>query len=64
MRRYMPANIVFDGPITNLLSILCILLEVLSHAHAKLGGGNNLKFGTFIVRFPRDHAASMAVKGL
>ena len=30
------------GPITNLISILCILIEVLSRAHAKggmVGGG-------------------------
>ena len=32
---YTPANSVFDGPITNLLSILCILIEILSRAHAK-----------------------------
>ena len=43
----MPANSVFDGPVTNLLSVLCILIEVLSRAHEKgegvwggvLGGG-------------------------
>ena len=29
------ANSILDGPITNLLSILCILIEVLSRAHAK-----------------------------
>ena len=40
----MPENSISDGPITNLLSVLCILLEVLSLAHAKVcvggvGGG-------------------------
>ena len=35
MHTYTPANSIFDGPITNLLSILCILIEVLSRAHAK-----------------------------
>ena len=42
--------------ITNLLSVLCVSVEVLSCAHAK--------FGTFIGRFPSDGRASMAVKGL
>ena len=28
------------------------------------GGGNNFKFGMFTGRFPSDHAARMAVKGL
>ena len=32
---YTPANSIFDGPITNLLSILCILIEILSRAHTK-----------------------------
>ena len=32
---YMPANSIFDGPVTNLLSVLCILIEVLSCGHAK-----------------------------
>ena len=50
---------------TNLLSILRILTEVLSRAHAKRGKGLiNFKFGTFIDRFPSDAATSMAVKGL
>ena len=39
MHTYKLANSVFDGPITNLLSVLCILIEVLSRAHAKGGGG-------------------------
>ena len=50
----------------NLLSILCILIEVLSGVHEKGGGGglNDFKFSTFIGRFPSDGAASMAVKEL
>ena len=35
MHTYTPANSVFDGPITNLLSTLCISIEILSRAHAK-----------------------------
>ena len=34
----MPANSIFDGPITNLLSILCVWIEILWCAHAKRGG--------------------------
>ena len=39
---------IFDGPTTNLLLILCILIEVLLQAHAK-GKKilNYFKFGTF-----------------
>ena len=39
MYTYTPANSIFDSPITNLLSILKILVEILSRAHAKGGGG-------------------------
>ena len=39
MHTYTPADRVFDGPVTNLLSVLCILIEVLSHAHVGGGGG-------------------------
>ena len=31
----MPANSIFDSPMTNLLSVQCILIEILSHAHAE-----------------------------
>ena len=59
------ANSTFDGPITILLSVLCILVEVLSRAQAKSGKSlNDFKFGTSIGRFPSDGAASTAVKGL
>ena len=62
----MPANSIFDGPLTNLLSILCILIEVLSCAHAKGNkkGLNDFKFGTFVRHFQSDGVASRAVKGL
>ena len=61
----MPANSISDSPITNPLSILCILIEVLSRAHAKGEKSlNDFKFGTFNGRFPCDGAASMAVNGL
>ena len=54
-----------EGPITNLLLILCILIEVLSPAHAKGGKShNNFKFGTFIDCFSSDDVTNMAVKGL
>ena len=59
------ANSIFDGPITNLLSILYILVEVLSLAQAKRGESlHDFKFGAFIGRFSSDSAASTAVKGL
>ena len=65
MRIYTPANSIFDGPITNLPSVLCILIKVLSCAHAKGEKGfNDFEFGTFMGRFQSVGAASMAVKGL
>ena len=65
MHTYTPPCSIFDGPITNLLSVPCILIEILSGAQAKGKKVlNDLKFGIFIGRFPSDGAASMAVKGL
>ena len=65
MVTYMRANSIFDGSITNLISIPCSSIEVLSRAYAKGRKGLiNYKFDTFIDRFPSDSAASMAVKGL
>ena len=62
---YTPKDSIFDGPITNLHSLLCILIEVLSHADAKGAQRlHNFECGTFIGRFPSDHVASLAVKGL
>ena len=61
----MPADSVSDGPITNLLSILCFLIEILSPAHAKGEKSfNDFKFGIFTGRFLSDCTASMAMKGL
>ena len=65
MLAYTPANSIYDGPMTSLLSVLCTLMEVLSLAHAKGKKVlNDFKFGIFIGRFPNDDATSMAVKGL
>ena len=64
MHTYKLANNVFDGPISNLLLILCILIEIFSRAHALGGSLNDFKFGTFIDNFQSDGAASKAVKGL
>ena len=62
----MPPDSIFDGPITNLLSILSILIEIL-FMYSREGvkkGFNVFKFGTFIGRFPSDGTAGVAVKGL
>ena len=37
MQSYTHANSIFDGPITNLLSILCVLIHISSRAHPKGG---------------------------
>ena len=61
----MSANSIFDGPTTNLLSVLCILIEILSGAHTtEKKSRNGFKFGTSVGCFPSDGATSMAVKGL
>ena len=55
----------FDGLVTNLLSVLCILVEILSCAHAK--GEKALTISNLallLVVFPSDGAGSMTVKGL
>ena len=57
MRPYKPDSSISDGPMTNLLSILCILIEALSRAHAKWGHSlNDFKFGTHFSRFQNLHA--------
>ena len=68
MHMYTPPKSVSDGPVTNLFSILCILIEIFSRVHAKVGGGsgggrifNDFKLGTLIGRFSND---GVAVKGL
>ena len=57
MHTYVPPNSIFNGPITNLLSVLCIVIEILARAHTK--GAE-----TFIGRLTSDGVASMGVKGL
>ena len=65
MHAYTPANSILDGPVTNLLSMLWILIEVLSRVYAKTGKSlNDFKFGTSLGRFSNDGPASTAVKGL
>ena len=62
-----PVNSIFSGLITNLLSTLCSLIEILSTAYAKgeKKGFNDFKFGTFNWSFSLSvWVASMAVKGL
>ena len=45
---HISANSIFDDPITTLLSVLCILIEVLLLAHAKGKNVlNDFKFGIF-----------------
>ena len=65
MHTYTPANSIFDGPITNLLSVLSILIDVLSRAHAK--GEKALMISNLallLVIFRVAGEASMAVNGL
>ena len=65
MLTYTPAISIFDGPTKNLISVLCVLIELLSRVHEKRGKSHNdFKFGIFVGRFPSDDAASMAVNGL
>ena len=59
MHTYKLATSIFDGPMTTLLSILCIFTEVLSRAYAKVGGGgggslSDFMFGSFIGLFPSE----------
>ena len=44
------AKSIFSSSITNLISVLCILIKILSHAKGEKRI-NDLKFHTFIVRF-------------
>ena len=49
-----------------MLSIMCILIEILRRVHTKGANKslNSFKLGDFKVRFLSDGAPSMAVKGL
>lgn len=66
MHTYMSTNSIFDGPVTNPFSVLCILIEVPSCAQAKgWKSYNDSKFGTFNAHFSSDREASTEnVKGL
>ena len=65
MHPYAPANSTFDGPVANMISILCILIEVLSGAHAERRKGlNDFESCAFTGRFPDDTLTRVAVKGL
>ena len=62
MHTYKLANSISDGPITTPLSVLCILVEVLSPAHANSGQSrNDFQFGTSSGRFPSGDAASIII---
>ena len=55
----MPPNSICGGPVTNSLSILCILITNNLFTCSQKGDGkslNGLKFGIFIIRFPSDGA--------
>ena len=65
---YTPPNSIFDGPITNVLSILCVLIELLSRAHMmgtkkKKNSLNGFNLALYC-RLPSEGAASMTVNGL
>ena len=66
MHTYTPANSIFDGPTTNLLLILCVLIEVLLHAHVKgiFYFIIILSLALFIDCFSNDGMTSMDVKSL
>ena len=66
MHMYTSANSIFDGPIASPLSVLCILIGFLLHAHVKgWESYNDSKFGTFNDNFSSDRMASTEnVKGL
>ena len=64
MNIFSPPNRIFECPVSNLLSVLCVLIEIfpLAHARVKRGGWgvagwgwvrdlSHFKFGTFIGRF-------------
>ena len=56
---------IFHNPITGLVSIQCILIEILSRAHRKEKKGlYDFRFSAFTGHFQSDGTESMAVKGL
>ena len=65
MHTYTPAHNKFDGPVTNLLSILRVLVKVISRAQAQRRKSlDDFKVGTSIGRFPSGGEVSTAAKGL
>ena len=65
MHMYVHPKNICDGPTTDLLSPLCILIEILLCAHTKGEKScGDFKFGTVIGGFPSDGMASMTVKRL
>ena len=59
MLTYTPPDSIFDGLITNLLSILSLLIVLLRRGLKSLDG---FKFDTFIGCFPSDKHGSERVK--
>ena len=59
-------KLLFSGPVTNLLSMLCILMPIFLHGRAEKGKkSQDLTFHTFLViHFSSDGMASVAVKWL
>ena len=56
VRTYVPTNSISDGPITNLHSVLRILMELIEilfmcSCQGEGKGVNGIEFGTFIGRF-------------
>ena len=66
MHTYTPVNSISDGPVTTLLSVLCVLYcEVPSRVHAKTEKSlNDFKFGTSVGRFSSDGAGKHGSEGV
>ena len=65
MHTYTPADSIFDGPATYVLSVLHFDRNpVTCSCDGEKKDHNDFKLGTFIGRFQSDGAASMAAKGL
>ena len=64
---HIHASCIFDGPITNLLSVCTVHFDRSPFTCSCEGGQkslNGFKFGTLIGRFPGEGTASLAAKGL
>ena len=65
MHTYTHPNCMFDGPVTNLLSILSVLIEILSRAHAVGEEALIVSYlALLLVVFRVPARQSMAAKGL